>query len=865
MNNLRQLLCLGILLSITVSRLRADAPDQPPKGLNQSEWSSLRAAYDAGRHRIATTASGLQARNPGQQWKTRFDGQGFLVQPDGADWQWGLELTAYGFPGHEHTLPTGRATTLADVSGSRLDYAWDAGLTEWFVNDARGLEHGFTVHERPRGRVEGVALKFHLAIRGDLRPVLEPDGRGVRFVDAHGTTRTTYAGLKMWDADGKILPAHFDPPDTGHPDEVTFTVEERGARYPLTIDPIAQQAYLKASNTAEVAQFGFSVAVSGDTVVVGADHEGADLSGAAYVFVRHDGVWAQQAYLKASNAGPGFSFGWSVAVFGDTVIVGSPHDSASAVSAGAAYVFVRSGTNWTEQAYLKASSPGEWDGFGWSVSVSGDTVVVGAPSEDSNASGVNGDQSNNSAYEAGSAYVFVRRGTAWTQQAYLKASNPESTDFFGTAVSVSDDTVVVGAPFEDSGAIGVNGNPTDNSAGQSGAAYVFMRRDGVWMQQASLKASNTGLGDQFGTSVAVSGDTAIVGAPWESSNARSVNGSQADNSASQSGAAYVFVRSGTTWAQQAYLKASNAEAFDRFGTSVAVSDGKAVVGAFGEDSRAVGVNGNQADNLSDRAGAAYLFGRRGTTWAQQAYLKASNTEATDFFGNAVAISGGTLAVGAQYEDSKATGVNGDQADNSARISGAAYVYYFSEPKIRVEHPAGVALFDASSNVRLGAVSVGSSTDLVFTVRNSGTTNLTDLAPTLTGPDGNQFQVTVNPATSLVPDENTTFTVRFSPTSEGTKTATLHIASNDPNLNPFDVTLVGTPNVPTVAASGNDLTVSFVGNPGSRYRVQYLPELSGPWTEFTPPAFYTAPANGVFSHTDLNSPDTLRLYRAVLAP
>ncbi len=134
-----------------------------------------------------------------------------------------------------------------------------------------------------------------------------------------------------------------------------------------------------------------------------------------------------------------------------------------------------------------------------------------------------------------------------------------------------------------------------------------------------------------------------------------------------------------------------------------------------------------------------------------------------------------------------------------------------------------------------------------------------------GIDADQFRVTADPMASLAPGESTTFTVRFSPTSEGTKTATLHIASNDGFQNPFDFTLVGTPNVPTVAASGNNLTLNFVGAPGGRYRVQYLPGLAGSWTDFVPPALYTVPASGVISHTDLNPHDTLRLYRAVPGP
>jgi hypothetical protein len=153
----------------------------------------------------------------------------------------------------------------------------------------------------------------------------------------------------------------------------------------------------------------------------------------------------------------------------------------------------------------------------------------------------------------------------------------------------------------------VNGNQADNSATSSGAAYVFVRSGATWTQQAHLKASNTEAGDQFGTNIAISGDTLVVGASIEGSNATGVNGNQADNSASFSGAAYVFVRSGTSWSQQAYLKASNNEAGDQFGSSVALSGDTLVVGTQGEDSNAVGVNGNQADNSASFSGAVYVF------------------------------------------------------------------------------------------------------------------------------------------------------------------------------------------------------------------------------------------------------------------
>src|SRR6266568_2258439 len=236
-----------------------------------------------------------------------------------------------------------------------------------------------------------------------------------------------------------------------------------------------------------------------------------------------------------------------------------------------------------QQAYLKASNTGAGDAFGWSVAVSGDTVVVGAVVEDSNATGVNGNQANNSAGDSGAAYVFVRSGTNWAQQAYLKASSTGGGDAFGQSVAVSGDTVVVGAHFEDSNATGVNGNQANNSAGDSGAAYVFARSGTNWAQQAYLKASNTDADDQFGFSVAVSGDTLVVGAWTEASNASGVNGDQNDNSALGAGAAYVFVRNGTNWSQQAYLKASNTEAGDNFGLTVAVSGNTVVVGSLGED------------------------------------------------------------------------------------------------------------------------------------------------------------------------------------------------------------------------------------------------------------------------------------------
>jgi hypothetical protein len=208
----------------------------------------------------------------------------------------------------------------------------------------------------------------------------------------------------------------------------------------------------------------------------------------------------------------------------------------------------------------------------------------------------------------------------------------------------------------------------------AGATYVFMRNNGLWTQQAYLKASNTETFDEFGFSVAVDGDTLVVGATREASDSVNVGGSQNNNNAPFAGAAYVFVRSGTSWSQQAYLKASNTGPGDAFGWSVDVRGDQIVVGAQREDSAATGVNGNQGNDDSVDSGAAYLYSRSGSQWASSAYVKASNTDPGDNFGYAVVLSTDGVVVGAPAEDSNATGVNGNQADNQAEEAGAAYTY-----------------------------------------------------------------------------------------------------------------------------------------------------------------------------------------------
>jgi uncharacterized repeat protein (TIGR02543 family) len=637
---------LGAELSVHQGRGKNTSivTSKTPEGLSDSDWSGIRGAYEKNRHAVVANPDGThQARNPGQAWLTKFDGHGFTVTPDAGGWTWGLELMGFG------------EAVEVRQEGEKISYAKADGLTEWFINDTRGLEQGWTLTKRPERAGASGPVRLDLRVRGGLRPQVSPEGASVAFMNESGSAALTYGGLKAWDAYGKPVEVRFVEPGS---DSLCVMFEDEDAKYPITVDPIAQQAYLKASNTEASDLFGWSVAISGDTVVVGATGEdssatgvngnqsnnSASSSGAAYVFTRSGTTWSQQAYLKASNTEAYDGFGWSVAVSGDTLVVGALNEASSATGvngnqannsalySGAAYVFTRSGTTWSQQAYLKASNTEYFDQFGSSVAVSGDTVVVGAPEEDS---------SFNWGPDSGAAYVFTRSGTTWSQEAYLKASNTGSGELFGCSVAVSGDTVVVGAAGESSSATG------------SGAAYVFVRSETNWWEQAYLKASNPGNRNYFGGSVAISGDTVVVGAAGESSSATGVDGNQADNLAPDSGAVYVFIRSGNTWSQQAYLKASNPGNYNYFGGSVAISGDTVGVGA-------------------PYSGAAYVFTRSGTTWSQQAYLKASNTAYP--FGNSVAVSGDTVVVGAYGESSSATGVNGNQTDNSAPDSGAVYAF-----------------------------------------------------------------------------------------------------------------------------------------------------------------------------------------------
>jgi uncharacterized delta-60 repeat protein len=662
---------------------------------------------------------GHEALNPGQGWRTRWDGQGFLSQPVAAGdgtWQWGLALSSYGFAGAEQAV-SGKATVRTE--GQRLTYHWDSTVEEWYVNDGRGVEHGFTVAQRPEGeeRTDQTDLFFTMKVRGGLRPDISGDAQAVRFLDAAGSAVVTYSGLKVWDADGKILPSHFAAAEA---DSFRLLVDERGARYPLTVDPLAQQAYLKASNTGAHDNFGWSVAISGDLAVVGAPNEDSSTiginnapnesagdAGAAYVFERSGSNWSQLAFLKASNPTDQDRFGSSVSISGNTIVVGAHGENAIRNNAGAAYVFVWNGFYWSQQAYLKASNPQAEAFFGFSVAIAGDTLVVGAPQESSSSTGVNSTP-NTSAGEAGAAYVFYRSGTSWTQQAYLKASNTDAGDHFGNAVALSGETVVVGAPQEDS-----NGSsPTDNGATDAGAAYVFTRATTTWSFRAMLKGTSNAAGDTFGQSVALDGTTLVVGAPGTNKNG---------------GVAHVRVGSGAGWILQQELSdgsrdiepspASFGAWGHRVGSSVAISGEVLIVGA------PKGSAGWFHSGASGRL--AYVYTRRGTAWTLQ--LALSGPSGNKSFGSSVALSDGILLVGDPREESSTTGVN-STPNESAFDAGAAYTFPFvpARPSITTQPVTASSITSSGARVNARVFPNFSSTSVTFEYGESPSGSLTEV-------------------------------------------------------------------------------------------------------------------------------------------
>ena len=467
------------------------------------------------------------------------------------------------------------------------------------------------------------------------------------------------------------LPIGYGTPNLG-PLNVVVSSWDGSSTKTYSIDPLVrgiteQEAYIKKNTTpVQWDRFGNAIAMSGNTLVVGVEQENGG-EGAVYLYSRAtDGSWSFDERIEASDGTIKTFFGHSVDISGDILVVGCPGRSQDR---GAVYVYRRSNGDWGQEVKLFPNNPDLVDHFGASVAISGSTIVVGSPNEDGSSVGVNNSH-NNLADAAGAAYIFAWENNNWIQKAYLKANNTTAGDCFGSSVAISSNqaTIAIGSIYQ------------STTAANSGAVYVFVNDGGSWIQQAFVKAYIPGIGDHFGHAIKVDGDYLVVGAPYEDSNATGFGGNQNDDSAIDSGAVYVFERILSAWSQESYIKASNSHAGILFGSSVDAAAGNtsvAVIGAPGENSDLTGINpsGGVSTPLTG-SGAAYVVVKQlGFPRLMHAYLKASNTDASDYFGAAVATNGDVVVVSAINEKSISTGINGNQQNNSVESAGAVYTFY----------------------------------------------------------------------------------------------------------------------------------------------------------------------------------------------
>ncbi len=606
-------LLVGVAVAAAcVAVLRAPAGEPPgPTTATRHGLTSLPLAAQGpvsaslGQDAPAYRVTGLRAVNSAQRLHAAFSRRGVTVDSGAA--RLGMTLSAYGYGSALQPI----RSAVPRASGNRVRYAHGA-LTEWYANGPLGIEQGFDVPVRPDGGAAG-PLTLTLALTGNLAARLRDDsvlltGRGAAL---------RYGGLVTTDARGHVLRSWLQLVK-GH---VLIRVADRGASYPLRIDPMIQQGKkLTPTGAIGTGRFGFTVALSGDgnTALIGARYgivggESGIGAGAAWVFVRSGGAWTQQGgkLVGTGHVGEGEfahvgegEFGTSVALSddGDTALIGGPADDEKV---GAAWVFTRSGSSWAQQgAKLTGTGEAGEGRFGASVALStdGSTALIG------------GSFDNDS---VGAAWVFTRSGSSWAQQgAKLTGTGESGEGRFGTSVALSAD-----------GNTALVGGFADNSS--TGAAWVFTRSGPTWAQQGAKLAGTGETGEgEFGRSVVLStdGNTALIGGPRDGGDV---------------GAAWVFTRSGPTWAQQgAKLTGTGETGNGRFGDSVALSaDGNTAL------------IGGPRDNSN--VGAAWAFTRSGSTWSQQGgKLTGAGETGEGEFGRSVALSddGNTALVGVPEDD-----------------------------------------------------------------------------------------------------------------------------------------------------------------------------------------------------------------------
>lgn len=610
-------LAIPMLMGCSESGRQASvrSPAALPRELRSAFIASVQADAAVSAAYQVDVASGV-ARNERQKLAARMGSDGVqLTATEGEDYHAALVVQSSGCRGDAAKVSAAQPR----ASANRVEYV-RGDLTEWYVNGPMGIEQGFTLAKALRCREAGVEvnLEWNTALHPELVRSAEGGATGMVLRNGEGRIVLAYSDLSAYDAAGRALPAEMAL--SGQ--RVSLRVDDRGARYPVTLDPLiwSQQAKLTSIDELSGDTFSASVAISGDTAVVGSPLSDYYLTnmGVAYVYVRTNAQWTQQQRIIASDYSSSDNFGTSVAISGDTLLIGAPYHFGAASSSGQAYVYQRSGSFWGEQAKLTATGAAASDYFGRSVGVDVDTAIVGAPGVD-----LTGQT------DAGAAFVFLRTGTSWALQQKLTAADALASDAFGSAVAVSGNLAIVGAPKDDS-----TGGIVD-----VGSAYPFVRSGTTWTQDPLLTPADGATLDLFGSSVAISVDTAVIGSP------------QNDAKGTNSGAAYVYQRGGTGWGAPQKLTASDGTTGDLLGSGVAISSDTLVLGSPFADTI-----------LGTDSGAAYVWNRSGGVWSESTKLSAADGGSSDQFGAAVGISGDSAVVGSPQH-----------TENFSR-RGAAYVF-----------------------------------------------------------------------------------------------------------------------------------------------------------------------------------------------
>ena len=565
---------LLLLLFIT---LPGYSTNQTPSSLP----AGLAVAIDNARLSVEPDKSGYRAVNAKQRFDLHF-AKGGVASVRSKDSQVELRLSQWG---RERQMKNAEDATVW-FKGARIEYRRD-GITEWFVNGHQALEQGFTIERRPDGKG---AIRIELMLNGELVPRVESSTALVFEKDGEkeGTPLLRYHGLKAWDAAGRVLTSWMEAAGR----RVSLVVDDADAVYPVTVDPYLAQAKLVPEDAVGGDWVGISVAIDGNTALVGATGAvGGASDGAVYVFVRNGAAWEQQAKLVRPPGDPDTeAFGEHIALSGDTAVIGTVRPVIPG-GAGAIYVSTRIGASWSAPVLLDFQP---YDSFGDSIAIDGDTIVAGSVELD---------------FEGrGSVWVYRRNSGIWQREAILRASDQAPFEAFGSSVAIEGDTLVAGA------------FPLDEPA----KVYVFERLQSTWTETAIVRAPDEAINALSG-SVAISGDRLLLGSPWANTN----------------GTAYTFTKSGGQWIPEARLVPWGPVDQLYFGFDVELRGDVAVVSASGE-----GAPGG--------AGAVYVFARKNGVWIQQSKLAPVTGEWLLGFGYYpdISLSGNTLLVGAAADDSK---------------------------------------------------------------------------------------------------------------------------------------------------------------------------------------------------------------------